>query len=1291
MWNLSVKNFGPGLVVYSRTRYRMDRRRKADLVPTDTLSPSPWTRAGGNAMRKLRGCIAISAVSLSFVACDEPAPDTPEVESSTETAERAQSDSVEGELRVVGEFEATWSPESGEFEVRELAFEEWASLEHVGMRDAIQPLYCPVATPSTLSIDTVDGSLGFDPYACGFAEAGEPLTFPYDTLGAFCATIELGNRRDGDYEVVYAQITSVVPESGYNGYRFPYGTGVNPLTIEDADAKPSDTLGLWSFGEIRPVGVDGDTATAQWSFENNGGAFSFRGAVIAAVREVADGLDNDCDGSIDEGIRQYAAGEACEEDLDCVSALCDAGICTASCSPGFFGADCLSECPGGASNACFGNGECFDDAGGDGSCECIAPWGGATCQECDDQHWGANCANTCLGETDTGVCNDRGICNSGISGDGSCACGTGFHGDSCEWSCFDGERNGEEIGVDCGDVCGVECWGNEIKFTAFDVDIRKQFSWSLATSGDVLIAGAVGETSGADNNAGAVYFYDYDGAQYDINERFSPPVSEQDARFGYDVAVSGDLAVVSAPFETVDGYLDGGAVYVYERDATNAWGFTNRLTFPDFDQPGQGRNNMRFGIAVATDGDQLFVGVNNYRCCDISGQNRPNGNGAVYVYSRDGFGGWDNTQVITIDHYTTTAYLGRSIAVDGNRLVLGRWNARTDAIDESRTGDVYLYENDGTGTWIQSQSLAPGGLLDGDRYGSTVTVDGNVIAVSARRRDTPNGTNTGSVYVWRYNGVSWNVQELVEPNGRSTLNWGYRVDIEGDQLFVAGGGRVYVFEHDGAAYQFLAEYGRPPGPAASGFGGRVSVTDEGRVLVGALFNSSLPDRGTVFVYDIEPDASLTFTQRVVPLDVQVGDSFGWVVEMDETRVIAGAFGEDMFDEDANTIRLNAGAAYVFRRDDGVWADEAKLGGLEDFQGGEYFGSAVSIDGDLIAVSAPRRTIRDSLNVNNSRAGIVYLFRYDGVDTWELVASIPSPYVDDTRYRDFGTRVAVSGDNLFVATLYNEQPIPPLDPAVDPPQCSNNGAVNAYRLNPAGTPNAGETEAWEEVVLPNVNADCNSYYGSDIDIEGDRVAIGARGWAPASRGSVFIFDNIAGTWTFTARVFRQTDVQNYELMGRSVALDGDTLVAGAHEFDERANGHTGSLINYGTGRVHIFRFAGGTWNEGPWLNAPGIERNARLGTAVSVEDDIIIAGATGVDGLGFIGGTLQTLIDAGAVYVFRDTGGDNWVIERTIVGSDIDEFDQFGRSVAIVDRRIAVGAVFEAILGADEAGAAYVYE
>ena len=57
--------------------------------------------------------------------------------------------------------------------------------------------------------------------------------------------------------------------------------------------------------------------------------------------------------------------------------------------------------------------------------------------------------------------------------------------------------------------------------------------------------------------------------------------------------------------------------------------------------------------------------------------------------------------------------------------------------------------------------------------------------------------------------------------------------------------------------------------------------------------SNRPERGTVFADDVAANVA-SFAQRIFPTNVQVGDAFGWEVEMDSNgRVIAGAYGEDI--------------------------------------------------------------------------------------------------------------------------------------------------------------------------------------------------------------------------------------------------------------------------------------------------------------------------------------------------------------------------------------------------------------
>lgn len=1238
------------------------------------LRGTPSTRARSLAL-------ALSIPLFVLAACDEsgaPPASAPEAAADELTTSQAAGT----EHQVVAEFVGRYDAETGAFTIEELPFEAWDSANGRspdGLRPASQPLWCQQRIGRALRISTVPSTVSFDAVACGVAPDASSVGFPYNALGVFCGDVQLDNRSPDVLQNVHAEIFRLDPEVGYAGYEFPYGTGVDPVTVPAGENQPTDAAGgLWAYGDLDEEGGADQVVSSRWVFQNAGGTFQFSGRIVATVQEVADGVDNDCDGRVDEGIGAYLEGDACVDGDDCHSGACENGFCSASCAPGFYGLDCIDECPGTSLNPCFGNGVCDDDAGGGGSCACEAPFGGADCSDCDESHYGANCVFECPGGPQN-TCSGNGLCDSGISGLGACACDPGFHGVDCSFSCSDGVQNGDEFGIDCGTVCGSLCFQNEVKFTAFDVDTRKNFSWSLSADGNRFIAGAIGETSDGGNNQGAFYAFDFVSGEYRQAQRVDPPTPENFAQFGYSLSMVGDAAIVGEPFaHSVVGRTDSGRAHIYRHDGSE-FVLEETLSPPVGDIT---RNDWEFGTSVAMGNDVAFVGAPGFRCCNVDSNsaNQNNGNGGVYIYERDGAGAWSLAQTLHEDHHGSGAGFGRYLDTDGIRLVVGRDNAFQDAAAAFRTGQVFVYQADMSGTWVREADLTPpaGVLGSGDLYGTTVAVDGDVVAVSARRRNTSNGNNTGSIFVWRYDGASWSYSEIIEPNGRTTRNWGQRVDVAGDNVFVAGGGRVYSFAWDGSAYQFVANYSRPPGPSASGFGGRVTTDGMGRVLVGAQFNSTQPDRGTVFSYTVNPDDTLTFDQRVIPANVQIGDSFGWEVEMDDNgRVVAGAFGED-FEISPTNIPTNVGAVYVFREDAGVWSDEAKLV-PSVIEGNMNFGYSVDIDGDVLVASAYREDLENAAGSRRSDYGAVYVFRFDGT-AWNEVARIENPYVEDTEVTQFGRDVEIQGEWLFVSSDRDES------------GCNNIGQVDVFRFDAAGTPAAGNVEAWDHETRLDPSAPCGAVLGNALDSDGQRLAIGAHGWTPSGRGAVLVYDFTGSGWSLTGFLQRQTRTQNQANLGFSVSVQGDVLAAGERGFDQRSGGHTGSLIASNAGRISVFRFSGGVWNEEAALENPFPDPLDNMGHSVSVEGDVIVSGTIGGDPLVDTGMGPQTQPDAGEVRVFRyDPGNLSWSYEQTIVGSDVDSFDQFGRTVSVVNGRVAVGAVFEDLIDAVDAGAAYVYQ
>ena len=91
-----------------------------------------------------------------------------------------------------------------------------------------------------------------------------------------------------------------------------------------------------------------------------------------------------------------------------------------------------AACPVGPGGECNGYGKCVSSADGSGVCECFLEMGytGLAC---------STCANGFFHPTaSASVC---------------------FR--LAEATCTDGTRNGQETGIDCGDVCEIECVINE--------------------------------------------------------------------------------------------------------------------------------------------------------------------------------------------------------------------------------------------------------------------------------------------------------------------------------------------------------------------------------------------------------------------------------------------------------------------------------------------------------------------------------------------------------------------------------------------------------------------------------------------------------------------------------------------------------------------------------------------------------------------------------------------------------------------------------------------------------------
>ena len=310
--------------------------------------------------------------------------------------------------------------------------------------------------------------------------------------------------------------------------------------------------------------------------------------------------------------------------------------------------------------------------------------------------------------------------------------------------------------------------------------------------------------------------------------------------------------------------------------------------------------------------------------------------------------------------------------------------------------------------------------------------------------------------------------------------------------------------------------------------------------------------------------------KLVALDGAVGDDFGATVAVDGTIAVVGAPEDD--DDDSSS-----GAAYVFRFDGTDWTQEQKLT-ASDAAGGDDFGFAVAISGDMIVVGAPR----DDTAAGN-RAGSAYAFLFDaGQQQWVQWDHIfaPDAGADDR----FGSSVALDGDTLLVTAVQDDE------------AGSNAGAGYVFREVRA---------AWSfQAKLVGTSSGTNPQMGRSASLDGDVAVLGAWQDAPNgmfSVGAAHVFRRAGATWSEEQKL-TASDAADFRWFGQSVSVSGTVIAVGA--FGDRADDLSES------GGAYFYTFNGVSWDELDNVNASDPAANDRFGWSIALDGDNAVIG-TGV--------------------------------------------------------------------------------
>jgi hypothetical protein len=319
-------------------------------------------------------------------------------------------------------------------------------------------------------------------------------------------------------------------------------------------------------------------------------------------------------------------------------------------------------------------------------------------------------------------------------------------------------------------------WTVVQKIVASDRAADDEFGASVAISGDYAIVGAPRKSAlvGFELNtlAGAAYiFQNKSGTWSQVNKLLASDREGSD-KFGSSVAISGDYAIVGAPFESHSalGYQNNkGSAYIFKK-GPSVWSEEQKIV------SSSSGTNYVFGWSVGISGDYAIIGSPK-ASVTISGGTILTEAGNAIIFGKSITGKWLQTQTLTASDKAEGDEFGHSVAISGDNAIVGAMLEEHNASGGAKlilAGSAYIFERNGT-SWKQAKKLVASDRAANDMFGASVSISGDHAIVGAFNEDedeTGGNTlsNAGSAYIFKKSLGNWAQADKIVATDRGSGN-----------------------------------------------------------------------------------------------------------------------------------------------------------------------------------------------------------------------------------------------------------------------------------------------------------------------------------------------------------------------------------------------------------------------------------------------------------------------------------------------------------------------------------------
>ncbi|MBN1432570.1 MAG: PGF-pre-PGF domain-containing protein [Methanomicrobiaceae archaeon] len=359
------------------------------------------------------------------------------------------------------------------------------------------------------------------------------------------------------------------------------------------------------------------------------------------------------------------------------------------------------------------------------------------------------------------------------------------------------------------------------------------FGSSVSISGDYAIIGAPYADPNGLSNAGEAYiFYSNQGGDNNWGEVAVLRASDRsvDSFFGCSVSISGDYAVSGAYHADPGGLSSAGQAYVFYRNqgGENNWGEIATLNASDKSPVSQ------FGYSVSISGDEIIAGA---RYADPDGLSCA---GQAYIFSRNhgGENNWGEVAILNASDKSANSLFGYSVSISGDNAIIGTPAADPGGLSSAGQAYTFSRNHGGENNWGEVAILNASDKSADSSFGNSVSIFGDNAIIGAYCADPAGLVNAGQAYIFSRNHGgenNWGEITILNASDKSSNSYfGNSVSIyennaiSGAHCFDSGG-----IADSGQAYVFYKNQG------GDGNWGEIGILNASDAAAGALFGSSI--------------------------------------------------------------------------------------------------------------------------------------------------------------------------------------------------------------------------------------------------------------------------------------------------------------------------------------------------------------------------------------------------------------------------------------------------------------------